>query len=311
MATAVCGGAATIIAAFATGKGGAFGLDLEVKASVELDKPGKIRVKDLKNPREPTTLAEYCVKGALKKFGLRSGASVEIDSGIPTAAGLKSSSALANAVSLATVGAIALEKGSITEKKIVKGYRKQVIEVEGNAVDLIDVVNIGVDAAFKAKTTVTGAFDDATASMLGGYTLTDNTNRVLVHHGELEELKAVVYVPKQKSYSGKVDLKRLKAVAKEVDLVWNQALAGRVYTAITLNGLIHSMVFGYDPSVAYKALEAGAIASGLTGKGPAVVALTRRKTKPILKAWEGLKGRVIECSTSNKTAVVGGVKWLS
>ncbi|MFH1403479.1 MAG: shikimate kinase [Candidatus Altiarchaeota archaeon] len=298
-ATAESGGAATIICAFATGKGSAFGLDFKVRATVELEKKRGVFIKDLNNPREPTTLAEYCVKGALRKYGVKCGANATIESEIPMAAGLKSSSALANAVTLATIGAIARDRGSITEKRIVKGYTKQLIEIEGRRVDLIDAVNIGVDAAFKAKTTVTGAFDDATASMLGGYTITDNKNRILIHRGEIEDLNVVVYVPRKKSYSGDVNIKQVKPFANEIDLAWNQALAGRVYQALTINGLIHSTVFGYDNRIAYNALEAGAIAAGLTGKGPAVVALTRKKTKPIKDAWSGLKGRIIECKTSN------------
>ncbi len=301
-AKAICGGAATIIAAFATGKGGAYGIDLNIKASVELTDKKKIEVIDKDNPDEPTTLVKYCAQNTLKKFNVQKGAKIIIESDIPTASGLKSSSALANVVCLATLGAIAKIKGRIRKKKIIKGHYTQQIEIEGKEVTLEEIVNIGVDAAFKAKTTVTGAYDDATAAIYGGFTLTDNLNRKLVHRGEMEDLKVVVYSPDKKSYSGKVDLKKHKAFAKEVDMIWNQALAGQLYSAITLNGLVNSSVFGYDPGIAYLAMNAGAIACGLSGKGPSVVALTRGSTKKIRKAWSGLDGRIIECKTNNECA---------
>ena len=70
--------------------------------------------------------------------------------------GLKSSSAAANAVALASTAAL------------------------GKHLDDLELVKLGVDAAFDAKVTVTGAFDDACASYFGGIVVTDNLNRKII-----------------------------------------------------------------------------------------------------------------------------------
>jgi shikimate kinase len=169
----------------------------------------------------------------------------------------------------------------------------------------MDLINIGIDAAFDAKVTKTGALDDASAAYFGGYTITKNLDREIVYRGGMEEgLNAVIYLPKRKIYSGSVDLGEVKALAKEVDHLWNGAREGRICQAINLNGLIHSACFKIDPKPALYALKAGAIAAGLTGTGPAVVALTRGSPKRIVSAWEDLGGKIIFTKTNNEKAKV-------
>ena len=88
-----------------------------------------------------TTLIEYCISLTLQRFGCDCGANVATKSEIPIASGLKSSSAAANAAVLATLDAL------------------------GEKLDVLEAVKIGVQAALEAKVTITGAFDDACASM--------------------------------------------------------------------------------------------------------------------------------------------------
>src|SRR5512135_2086235 len=158
-AEAVAHGAATIVNAIATGKGAALGVDLWTKAQVELtSEAGAIKGEIASDPTETTLLIEKAVNRVFEKFKVekRFGATVKTNSNIPIARGLKSSSAAANAVVLATVTAM------------------------GETLADMEIVNLAVDAAFDAKVTVTGAFDDATASYFGGIVVTDNTNRKLL-----------------------------------------------------------------------------------------------------------------------------------
>ncbi|MCX6694745.1 MAG: shikimate kinase [Candidatus Altiarchaeota archaeon] len=306
-ATALVNGAATVVAAFATGKGGAFGIGLENSTTVELNKSRKFVNTVNGRKGRGDKLALLCVKKTLKRFGVNySGAIVDTETNIPEACGLKSSSVAANAIVLATAGAIAREYGSIRDVKLVKGVMKQEITIKGNVVDPVDLVKIGVEAAKEAKVTVTGAFDDASASFFGGMTLTDNSTMKIVHKAELEQLNVLIHVPKGKSYSANVDVKKFKAHAKEADLIWNQALSGKLFSAVTLNGLLTSAILGYDPSPAIKAIEAGALAAGLSGKGPAVVAVTREDGARIKKAWKTLKGRIIQTKINSSRARIVG-----
>jgi shikimate kinase len=305
MASAVCHGAASIIAAFATGKGAAFGIKLQTKATVELNQSGRVKAGIKGSPKESTRLMELCVKNTLKHFGFKHGAVVETESGIPIAAGLKSSSVAANAVVLATAGALAEKHGEVRELRLSKKDRRQELVINGNVVEPLTLVNIGVDSALQAKVTVTGAFDDATASFLGGYTVTDNKERKVLRSGDMESLNVVILLPDKKIYTSKADLSRIDMVKNSVNIAWMRALEGDIYTAINLNGILHALAFNQNPEIPLAALKAGAVAAGLTGKGPAVIALVRgdaAKVKKVKAAWKRFDGRIMETQTNNAPA---------
>jgi shikimate kinase len=76
--------------------------------------------------------------------------------------------------------------------------------------------------------------------------------------------------------------------------VFNQALNGYYWEALTLNGLLYSSILGYDNRPAIDALEAGAVASGLSGKGPAVVAVVpEERADAVIDAWQKYEGEII------------------
>jgi shikimate kinase len=286
-AEAVSHGAATIINAIATGKGAAVGVDLWTKASVTLtDEPGTVKVKILPDSSENPVLAKKTVERVLEHFGLKKefGAKVETRSNIPVARGLKSSSAAANAIALATTAA--LER----------------------SLDDVDVVKLGVDGAVDAKVTVTGAFDDACASYFGGVVITDNMERRIVKRFELAEAPAVLfYVPSKKTYTAYSDVKRMKGMASVVKIAYREALNGNYWVALTMNGLIYSSALGYDLSPAADALAAGALASGLSGTGPAVTAIVPEDKVDIVKeVWQKHEGEILEARINQEKARVVG-----
>jgi len=288
-------GAATIVAAFAAGRGGAFGISLETAAEAEIIGGERIHAEIVGHPDEDTTLLGCCAKQVLGYFGVDSGVKIKTESEIPFASGLKSSSTAANAAVSAIACALAKEHGGE-----ILGEDGLHIIVNNREADDLTLINLGVSAAFDAKVTSTGAFDDACASYFGGYVLTDNTTREIVERGEMEPLKVLVFLPEGKSYSGKVDLKKIKSIKKEVEFAWAKASRGNIREALTVNGLVHSLYFGLNPVYAVEALRAGAVASGLSGTGPATVALTDSKETEIKQAWSGFPGKIIETETTNE-----------
>ncbi|MFH0860894.1 MAG: shikimate kinase [Candidatus Altiarchaeota archaeon] len=297
-ASAVSHGAATIICAFATGRGGALGINLKTKATAELDGSGEITAAIVGQPDESTLLLESCARRVLEYFRMDYGVDIRTESNIPIASGLKSSSTAANAAVLALSGAIAREHGQV----IGRGNSQKLV-VKGRTLDHETLIKLGVKAAFDAKVTITGAYDDATASYFGGYTVTDNLRRKIIRRGRIKPLKAVVFVPEGRSYSGKVDVKRVKTLKKEIGLAWETAKKGDIFTAMTLNGLYHTLLFKQNPEVTLEALNAGAVAAGLSGTGPSVVALARNP-KPIVKSWKQFDGSILTAETNNLRASV-------
>ncbi len=284
-ATAIAHGAATIVNAMAFGKGAAFGVDLWTKAEVKLtDEPHVIKAEITSDPKENTALMEKTVMRVLQRFSLDNsfGAKVKTWSNIPIAKGLKSSSVAANAVGLAAAAAL------------------------DETLDDLELVNLGVDAAFDAKVTVTGAFDDACASYFGGVVITDNLNREIVKQLPLaEDLTVLFHVPPEKAYTADSNVSRLQTVKPLVEVAYNEALEGKVWEALTLNGLIYSSASGYNPSIAIDALAAGAVAAGLCGKGPAVTAVTpKEKVESVKAALQKYGGEVLQAHLNQKKAKV-------
>jgi shikimate kinase len=284
---AVAHGAVTIVNAIACGLGAALGVKLWTKAKVELtDKPGEIKGKILSDSRENPGLMIETVKRVLSYFGLENkyGAYVETESNIPIARGLKSSSVAANAVALAATAAL--------NKKV----------------DDLTVVKLGVDAAIKAKVTITGAFDDACASYFGNIAITDNKAMKIMRSFEVnekEEYKVLIYVPSEKRYTTSLNVEKVKAVAKEVEAVHKMALSGNYWTAMTINGFVYSAVLEYNPQIALEALMNGAIAAGLSGTGPAVAAIVPIKNiDRIIEAWQKYEGEIIQTEINSEKAHV-------
>src|SRR6056297_2481724 len=155
-------GAGTVLNALATGTGAAFGIDVETRATVALDPDADgVDGTIAEDPEADTALIERCVALAAERWGDGEGGTVRTDSDVPLAAGLKSSSAAANATVLATCDALGLAVGDDDSDPSVDVTR-------------LEACRLGVRAARETGVTVTGAFDDATASMLGGVTVTDN-----------------------------------------------------------------------------------------------------------------------------------------
>jgi len=281
---AISHGAVTIINAIATGKGSALGISLETKATVELNDSGKITAKIKNSPGEDTKLMELCTRYVFNHFDVDYGAKIETDSNIPIAKGLKSSSAAANAVVLATVNSIL---------KKTPEFKKP---------SDMDIINLGVNAAIKAKVTITGAFDDASASYLGGFVVTDNEKRKILKAEKMKPLDVLLFVPKGRVYTIKIDVDRTKLLRKEVLTAWKEALKGNIYPAMNLNGVLYSAALNQNPEIALSALRAGALASGLCGTGPAVAALVRGNLDKIKEEWQQFDGKIIEAKVNNKKA---------
>lgn len=273
-------GSATVINAIATGCGAAFGIGLYVTAEVEL-KSSKITCKSDKEV--DTSLMELCVKKVLERFDVETGVRVKTYSDLPVASGLSSSSATSNAVTMATVLALSKEYGSELQ------------------IDNYEILNMAIDASLEAGVTITGAFDDASASFFGGLTVTDNMKRKILKSEKMEGQNILIYMPNKKSLTAQSDIRRMKLLAPYVQLAFNEALNGDIYKALTLNGFLYCAALEFNPNIALDALNAGAIASGLSGTGPSFVAVVDNKNfDDVLDAWKAYQGNIIHTEVDNE-----------
>ena len=278
-------GAISILNAFPTGKGGALGVDLWTRAKVNLQEgPGQISGFISSDPEESNKLAVTVVQKTMKHYGYERKLQGEVitSSNIPAAVGLKSSSAAANAVVLATASALGEEPDDDT------------------------LVGIGVEASIESGVSLTGAYDDSYASYHGGAVLTDNDRRKVEKILEVpKSFKILILVPPRKIRTGQLDRTRFAPIRRISELSYNEATNGHIWDALTLSGLAVSSVLGEDPRPALSAIEAGALGAGLSGKGPAVAAIVDEKSsKAVRHALEKFEGRLIEANPNFSKALI-------
>jgi shikimate kinase len=286
-------GSATIINAISTGCGSAFGIKLYVTAEAEMNASNSSPITCVADADIDTTLMEICVNKVVDKFKehyhvdeVDKGISIKTSSTLPVASGLSSSSATSNAVVTATAYALMDE------------YQVKPDNVIFNKLDLL---NMGIDASLEAGVTITGAFDDASASYFGGLTITNNVERKILKMSDMNQQIILVYMPNRCSPTAQSDVRRMKLIAPQVKLAFKEALHGNIYNAMTLNGLLYCATLGFNPVMALDALEAGAIASGLSGTGPSFVAITSEKNvEDVVNAWSSQPGQIICTEVENE-----------
>jgi shikimate kinase len=243
---------------------------------------------------------EICVRMVFDKFKdhhnmdeIDTGISVKTRTTLPVSSGLSSSSATSNAVVMATANALMNE------------YE---IKPDNNVFNDVELLNMGVDASLEAGVTITGAFDDASASYFGGLTVTNNIERKILKMEDMNQQNVlIIYMPNRNSPTAQSNVRRMKLIAPQVKLAFKEVLNGNIYNAMTLNGLLYCASLGFNPKMALDAIEVGATAAGLSGTGPSFVAIASdENVEGVVDAWSSQPGQILITEVDNEgTQVVG------
>ena len=279
-------GSATIINAIATGFGSAFGIGLDIKC---IAKSTDNSITCSNDVGADTGLMELCAEKVFRHYNIDKngfGIDLKTESSLPMASGLSSSSASSNAI-VKVVSSIISEEFNL------------------DPLDDLEIINMAIDASLDAGVTITGSFDDATASYFGGVVVTDNKNREFIIKEKMEEHPILVYMPNFYSKSGDSNPERMKLLSPLVETAFEFAKQKDYFKALNLNGLIYSATLGFNSTIAIDALQAGAIASGLSGTGSSFVAIVNDDSIDNVKEiWSEYEGRVIETKVDNEGCVL-------
>lgn len=278
-AQATLHGAVSIVNAIATGKGATLGISLKTKAIVKIS-PGsgvsiESRNKTISSRLINRVVQKVVPKSELEKFKVE----IVLESDIPTGYGLKSSSAISSAVSLACAK---LFRPKWTDKQILLA---------------------GVDASIESRVSITGAYDDACGCYYGGFAVTDNYKRKII---KLEKgpknLAAVIFIPKSRKRGNVKNLKNLRPIFEQA---WELARDSDYWNAMILNGLATSTILNSDPKLITSLIEKGALGASVSGNGPAIAAISKKEdTVNIKKIFSNLVGTTIVSEINNKKAEV-------
>ncbi len=286
--TAETHGAVSVVNAIAGGRGATVGVELRTAARVDVERLKGTWRTTINGEDSPSELAARSVNSALKLLGkdpARYSGSIATTTEAPIGAGLKTSSSSSLAVCLAVLSAFGLT-----------GFEAKV------------VLDCSVESSLATGVSITGALDDAASCLLGGVNFADNSRGLIIGRRPLgARLPVVIGIPPTKSSRTKVKAGYVREFAKIADSIFDIGRSGRLWKAMTLNGLLYSSVYGYDPLPAVNAVEAGALGAGLSGTGPAVAAVFDDElgAHRLQEAWADEGIEVIASRTTDEGARIG------
>jgi shikimate kinase len=261
-------GAISIVNAIATGKGSALGISLKVIAEVKINDGQGINFPDNKADKLINNIIHYTIP---KDIIDNNSISIKISSDIPAGWGLKSSSAVSNAVALACC--------------------------------MIDKDEIDVRASRDAKVTVTGAYDDSTACYFGGFVITDNyLNKLIRRERVQDDLYVIIFLP-YNIHRGRIY--KLKILSDLFSDAFKIAEKGEYWKAMKMNGILTSAAFGTNYEPILSALEEGALSASISGNGPSISAICYKDSLTNVKsAFSKFSGNILVSTVNNEKASV-------
>lgn len=274
-------GGISLCNAMITGNGATVAIDKGVEVEVKLESDrNEISAEATDQPTVDTTLVETCVSRTLASRGHELGGIVRTHADLPPSVGLKTSSATANAAILATLAAL----GTTAD------------------IDRTEIAHLGVEIAREVGVSITGALDDAMASMLGGLVLSDNRRDRILDRRELDAAVAVV-IPGQGDPSASVDVASLQRFEAAGEVAFDAICEGQYELGMVMNGLIVSTALSLDGRAMVEGL---AHLDGVTvsGTGPSVACIgTEQTVQAVADVWDDL-GRVIQTRTQHRGASI-------
>ncbi len=272
-------GAVSLVNAIATGKGATLGISLNVEVIIEISQGKGITI-DSKNKNLSLRLIKKTIEKSVSKMDLqKTKFRVYLKSEIPTGYGLKSSSAISSAVALACA-------------KLFKPK-----------IDDSQVLLAGVNASIESGVSITGAYDDACACYYGGFMITDNYKRKIIHSKKApKNLLVVIFIPRSRRRG---NIKNLKSLSPVFEQAWSLAKNSDYWNAMILNGLAASSILNSDLKIITDLVEKGALGASVSGNGPAIAAVCKKENvSSVKKIFSDLNGSTIISPINNNKARV-------
>lgn len=266
-------GAISIVNALATCSGCALGISLRVTAEADLRSGEGIRSQTVNEKLIRNIVYNTIPKEILAENSVY----ISIESEIPMGFGLKSSSAVSDAVALAC-------------SKLVKE------EIE----DYV-VLDRAVLASLDAGVTITGAYDDSSACYFGGFVVTNNRTHEIIHHQEASHsLSVIIFIP---NATRRGNMSKVDTMSNLFGEAFKFATAGEYWKAMNLNGMLLSTSLSAEYEPVLKAIQGGALAASISGNGPAIAPVSNEENMEDIKAaFAKFNGSVIVSKINNEKA---------
>ena len=266
-------GAISIVNALATCSGCALGISLRVTAEADLRSGEGIRSQTVNEKLIRNIVYNTIPKEILAENSVY----ISVESEIPMGFGLKSSSAVSDAVALAC-------------SKLVKEDIEDYV-----------VLDRAVLASLDAGVTITGAYDDSSACYFGGFVVTNNRTHEIIHHQEApHSLSVIIFIP---NATRRGNMSKVDTMSNLFGEAFKFATAGEYWKAMNLNGMLLSTSLSAEYEPVLKAIQGGALAASISGNGPAIAAVSNKENMEDIKAaFAKFNGSVIVSKINNEKA---------
>lgn len=277
-----------MVNAIASGKGATVSVGLPTTAKVEVNEERGGWNVLMNGRKQMSSLAIEAMEGSIRICGkdpARYSGSIETTTSAAVGVGLKTSSSSSVAIILAALSALGMSS-----------YEPE------------EVARCSASSALAAGVSVTGAMDDAASCLLGGTNFTDNSRMKIISSAPVgRRLPVTITVPPRKSRRASVEVNYVRRFSEISQSIFRLGRQGKIWKAMTLNGLLYCSVYGYPAIDALQAMEAGALGAGLSGTGPAVAAVfeDRKEAERLARVWEEGGSKVIRTETSDGGATFG------
>ena len=266
-------GAISIVNALATCSGCALGISLRVTAEADFRSGEGIRSQTVNEKLIRNIVYNTIPKEILAENSVY----ISVESEIPMGFGLKSSSAVSDAVALAC-------------SKLVKEDIEDYV-----------VLDRAVLASLDAGVTITGAYDDSSACYFGGFVVTNNRTHEIIHHQEApHSLSVIIFIP---NATRRGNMSTVDTMSNLFGEAFKFATAGEYWKAMNLNGMLLSTSLSAEYEPVIKAIQGGALAASISGNGPAIAAVSNEENMEDIKAaFAKFNGSVIVSKINNEKA---------
>jgi shikimate kinase len=242
------------------------GVDDEVRSRWGIDTGGLLRV----------------ISWVKHRLGVSANLRVFTHGDLPPVGGLKSSSAVVNS----TIAALS--------------------SLVGVRLSPMELLRLNAESSMEAGLSITGALDDAAASLLGGLVVTDNRGMRIIRWMSVPRMGVLVYVPSGAGRRrGAEWIGRTRSLGDEANEAIRLILGGDFLGAVRIGGVVNLVALGMDEVPVLIARRLGALGS-VSGTGPAYVFLGD-SLGALEEELRGLGGECILTSTVNEVSRALGV----
>jgi shikimate kinase len=171
-----------------------------------------------------------------------------------------------------------------------------VFKYKNEELDPLKILRLNAEISLQSRISYTGAFDDASASLLGGIVITDNKEMRILRRKEINQ-EVLILIPDHPKK--KVNVSRVRKNPELIEKAFEFALSENYMNAMYYNTIYYCEKIGYSPKPVMDARELG-LSAGLSGNGPTYVAFgSKKEIEELETIWERY-GKTLKSRTISK-----------